>query len=42
MTEPLLATFIAWVALGEVLAPVQVVGALVVLVGVYLAERYRM
>lgn len=41
MTEPLLASFIAWVALGEVLAPVQVTGAVVVLVGVYLAERYR-
>jgi len=41
MTEPLLATFIAWVALGEVLAPVQIVGAIVVLIGVYLAERYR-
>ena len=41
MTEPLLATFIAWFALGEVLAPVQVVGALVVLAGVYLAERSR-
>ncbi|HAN72229.1 MAG TPA: EamA family transporter [Actinobacteria bacterium] len=41
MTEPLLATFIAWVALGEVLAPVQIAGAIVVLVGVYLAERYR-
>lgn len=41
MTEPLLASFIAWVALGEVLAPIQLVGAVVVLVGVYLAERYR-
>ena len=41
MTEPLLATFIAWVALGEVLAPIQIAGAIVVLLGVYLAERYR-
>jgi len=41
MTEPLLATFIAWLALGEVLAPAQIVGAIVVLIGVYLAERYR-
>jgi len=41
MTEPLLASFIAWVALGEVLTPVQLVGAVTVLVGVYLAERYR-
>ena len=41
MTEPLLASFIAWVALGEVLTPVQLLGAVVVLVGVFLAERYR-
>jgi drug/metabolite transporter (DMT)-like permease len=41
MTEPLLASLIAWIALGEVLAPVQLVGAVIVLVGVYLAERYR-
>lgn len=41
MTEPLLASFIAWIALGEVLAPVQILGAIVVLAGVYLAERYR-
>ncbi len=41
MTEPVLASFIAWAALGEVLSPVQIVGAVTVLVGVYLAERYR-
>lgn len=41
MTEPLLASLIAWIALGEVLAPIQLVGAVIVLVGVYLAERYR-
>lgn len=41
MTEPLLASFIAWIALGEVLTPIQLVGAVTVLVGVYLAERYR-
>ena len=41
MTEPLLASLIAWIALGEVLTPLQLVGAVVVLVGVYLAERYR-
>lgn len=41
MTEPLLASFIAWFALGEVLTPVQLLGAVTVLVGVYLAERYR-
>jgi drug/metabolite transporter (DMT)-like permease len=41
MTEPLLASLIAWVALGEALTFVQLVGAVTVLVGVYLAERYR-
>lgn len=41
MTEPLLASLFAWIALGEVLAPVQITGIVVVLVGVYLAERYR-
>jgi drug/metabolite transporter (DMT)-like permease len=41
MTEPLVASAIAWVALGEVLAPVQIVGAFVVLAGVFLAERSR-
>ncbi len=41
MTEPLLATFIAWVALGEAMAPVQIAGAVIVLVGVFLAERSR-
>lgn len=41
MTEPLLAILIAWVALNEVMTPIQIVGALVVLVGVLLAERSR-
>ena len=41
MTEPLLAIFIAWVALGEALAPVQILGAVIVLAGVLLAERSR-
>jgi drug/metabolite transporter (DMT)-like permease len=41
MTEPLLAILIAWVALGETLAVVQVVGAVTVLAGVFLAERSR-
>lgn len=41
MTEPLLAAFIAWLALGEVLTPIQLVGAVVVLAGVLLAERSR-
>ena len=41
MTEPLVASAIAWFALGEVLTAVQIVGAVVVLVGVYVAERSR-
>ena len=41
MIEPLLAAFIAWVALGEVLEPVQLLGAVVVLGGVLLSERSR-
>lgn len=41
MSEPLIATAIAWVALGEVLAPVQVAGGVVVLVGIGLAELSR-
>jgi drug/metabolite transporter (DMT)-like permease len=41
MTEPLLAIFIAWVALGEALAAVQILGAVTVLAGVLLAERSR-
>lgn len=41
MTEPLIASAIAWAALGEVLSIVQIVGGLVVLFGVLLAERSR-
>ena len=41
MTEPLLAALIAWVALGEVLAAVQILGAVIVLAGVFIAERSR-
>jgi drug/metabolite transporter (DMT)-like permease len=41
MSEPLIATAIAWFALGEVLAPVQVLGGVVVLVGIVLAETSR-
>lgn len=41
MTEPLIASIIAWVVLAEVFAPVQMVGGIVVLAGVYLAERSR-
>ena len=41
MTEPLIASIIAWIALAEVFTPVQMVGGVIVLVGVYLAERAR-
>ncbi len=41
MTEPLVASAIAWVVLGEVLAPVQIAGAVIVLIGVFLAEKSR-
>lgn len=41
MAEPVLASLIAWVALGEVLAPVQLVGGAVVLAGIVLAETSR-
>ncbi len=41
MTEPLIASIIAWVVLAEVLTPVQIAGGAIVLIGVYLAERSR-
>ena len=39
--EPVAAAVIAWVWLGEVLVAVQIVGGLVVLVGILLAETSR-
>ena len=41
MTEPILATAIAWLVLGETLTPLQVGGAALVLVSVLIAERNR-
>ncbi|MDA8435945.1 MAG: EamA family transporter [Actinomycetales bacterium] len=41
MTEPVIASVIAWVFLGEILTPVQIVGGFVVLVGIVLAETSR-
>jgi drug/metabolite transporter (DMT)-like permease len=41
MTEPILATVVAWVVLGEALSPIQVVGAAIVLGSVFVAERNR-
>jgi drug/metabolite transporter (DMT)-like permease len=39
--EPVAAAFVAWVWLGETLAAVQIVGGLVVLAGIFLAEAAR-
>lgn len=41
MSEPVIASAIAWIVLGEVLTPVQIVGGIVVLVGILLAETSR-
>ena len=41
MTEPIIATGIAWVLLGETFSPVQLAGAVLVLGGILLAERSR-
>ena len=41
MTEPIMAIGIAWVLLGEVLSPAQLVGAVIVLGGILLAELNR-
>jgi drug/metabolite transporter (DMT)-like permease len=41
MTEPILATAIAWLALGETLTPVQLAGAALVLGSVLVVERNR-
>jgi drug/metabolite transporter (DMT)-like permease len=41
LTEPIFATVIAWLALGESLEPVQVLGAAIVLGAVLVAERNR-
>jgi drug/metabolite transporter (DMT)-like permease len=41
MTEPVIAAVIAWLVLGEVLAPAQIVGAAIVLGSVLVVERNR-
>lgn len=41
MIEPVLASAFAWVLLGEILSPAQMLGGLVVLAGVVLAETAR-
>ena len=41
MTEPLIASLVAWIVLDEVLSAVQIVGGAVILSGVVVAERAR-
>jgi len=41
MTEPLIASLVAWVVLDEVLTPIQILGGAVILGGVIVAERAR-
>jgi drug/metabolite transporter (DMT)-like permease len=41
MLEPVIAGFLAWFALSEQLAPIQLLGGAIVLAGIYLAERSR-
>jgi drug/metabolite transporter (DMT)-like permease len=42
LTEPLFATMIAWVLLGEALTAIQVMGGALILLGVFVAERARL
>lgn len=42
LTEPLFATMIAWILLGEALTAMQVLGGALILSGVFIAERARL
>lgn len=42
LTEPLFATTIAWILLGESLTAIQVLGGALILLGVFVAERARL
>lgn len=42
LTEPLFATMIAWILLGESLTAIQVLGGALILLGVFVAERARL
>jgi drug/metabolite transporter (DMT)-like permease len=42
LTEPLFATTIAWILLGESLTAIQVFGGALILLGVFVAERARL
>ncbi|MGB7981170.1 MAG: EamA family transporter [Candidatus Nanopelagicales bacterium] len=41
MTEPFVASLVAWAVLGEILTPLQLLGGAVILAGVVIAERAR-
>ena len=41
MIEPFIASIVAWVVLGEILTPAQMLGGAVILTGVVIAERAR-
>jgi drug/metabolite transporter (DMT)-like permease len=41
MMEPLVAFIIAWIVLGESLNSIQIIGGLIMLTGVYIAELAR-
>jgi len=41
MIEPVMAAGFAWLALAEILSLPQVIGGVIVLIGVYIAERSR-
>lgn len=42
LTEPLFATMIAWILLGESLSATQIIGGALILLGVFIAERARL
>jgi drug/metabolite transporter (DMT)-like permease len=42
LTEPLFATIIAWILLGEALSATQIIGGALILLGVFIAERARL
>ena len=39
LLQPAVAALLAWIILGEALGPWQALGALIILVGIYLARR---
>jgi drug/metabolite transporter (DMT)-like permease len=41
MTEPPIAAIFAWIVLGEILTPVQMLGGAVMLVGIVVAQQAR-